>query len=300
MDPDPLFRCRTLGAQDAIAYRLSTFAALEPLLQSAGTAGTIAVGLESEDGLMSAGLALGAIHADGGATLSSFFVRPAWRGRRLGQVLHAGFVQACRARGVHELAGTYMSGQDATPALEALLARCGWSVPQPSMLVVHASLESIRHAPWIRAYPLPPGMEIVRWLDVTPSERDALLASDARQPWIAPDLRPFDHETACEPHTSLALRHQGEIIGWVINHQVGEVLRYTCSFMHPRHQRLGRILLLYNEAVARMPAAGFSTGMWTVPMRHAGMVAFARRWMAPHATRFCETRKVRLAIGIAD
>jgi GNAT superfamily N-acetyltransferase len=297
MATDPVPRCRSLLPQDALAFRLCTFPACEPLLHAAsGAQGPIAIGLETADGA-AAGLALASVDADGAAMLASFFVQPSWRGRGFGRLLHHAFVEGCRARGVHHVTAVYMSGQASTPALEALLAQGGWSAPEASMLVVHASLDSIRHAPWIRAYPLPEGMEIVRWLDVTAAEREALIAWDAREPWIAPDLRPFDHEADCEPHTSLALKRQGRVVGWVINHRVSDVLRYTCSFMHPRLQRLGRIVLLYNEAVARMPAAGFSTGMWTVPMQHPAMVAFARRSMAPYATRFCETRRVQLALA---
>lgn len=61
-----------------------------------------------------------------------------------------------------------------------------------------------------------------------------------------PDPLPFDHEAHCEPHTSLALKANDRVIGWTISHRVGGVLRYTCSFMHPRWQRRGHILLLYN------------------------------------------------------
>lgn len=96
-------------------------------------------------------------------------------------------------------------------------------------------------------------------------------------PWIPNDLYPFYHEENAESLTSLALKLKGQVKGWVINHSVDKVLRFTCSHLHPQLQRIGCILLLYNKAVALMPQAGFDTGMWTVPVWHEGMPSGAMK-----------------------
>ena len=278
----------------APAYRAFTFPAWRGLLDVLDNPAVVAMGVVLDG--KPVGLALGHLAEAGSAMLDSVYVTPAMRCRGMAAAAVAALASACRARGAHTLSCTYMSGQPTTPAFEALLARGGWSAPERRMLVVQATLDSIRHAPWMREYPLPADMEIVPWLSLDEAAREALRASHAAKAWIAPDLVPFDHEADCEPLTSLALRWKGEVVGWVINHRVDKVLRFTCSFMHPRLQRMGRIVLLYNAAVARMPEAGLNTGMWTVPVWHAGMSAFATRWMAPYATRFDDTRGSRLVL----
>lgn len=291
---------RTLGAGDPWGYQTYTFPALRPLLDRAGAGHVVVVGADTVGG-QPIGLALGAISTgpDGGrfAELLSLYVQPVARRRRIGAGLLAAFTDICRLQGLDEIRATYMTGQSSTPAVQALLARSGWSLPQPRMLVIQATLESIKAAPWMKDYPLSEGMQIVRWMDLNEADRAGIRESQGSQHWIPDDLYPFDHEAHCEPVTSLALKLNGQVVGWVINHRMDNVLRYTCSFMHRRLQRMGRILLLYNESVARMPQAGLDTGMWTVPIWHAGMAAFARRWMAPYATRFEETRGSRLDLA---
>lgn len=295
-----VFTTRLLHKPDAMAFRLFTFASMEHLLDEIGP-NAFAIGLfapdaSNGDANIPAGLAIVTLVASKHGTLSSLFVAPAWRQRQGGALLMQAILEECAVRGIAELDGSYIDGLASTPALQALLQSSRWSPPRPNMLVIHATLQSIAEAPWLRTYKLPPGMAIEPWVGLSSEVREALRQSDAQEGWIAKDLYPFNHEAQCEPVTSLALLHHGQVIGWVINHAVGKTLRYTCSYMHPRHQRLGRIVFLYNEAVARMPLAGFEQGMWTVPFRHPAMVAFARRWMAPFSTRFCQSHWVQRSL----
>jgi GNAT superfamily N-acetyltransferase len=296
-------RVRRLGRGDEWRYRPFTFPALRSLLDRIDSDEVIGMVAETADG-NPVGLALGRVSndpADGWTVeLLSIYVHPDQRRRGIGVRLTRAFVQACRDHPhLLEIRATFMTGSNSTPAVLALLGRGGWTDPAPRMWVIEATLDSIRAAPWMKSFPIPEGMEIVPWLALSQADRDRIASSQQLLQWIPQDLYPFDHEAHCEPITSLALRHQGEVVGWVINHRVGDILRYTCSFMHRRLQRMGRILLLYNEAVARMPQAGLTTGMWTVPVWHPGMSAFAKRWMAPYATRFEQTLGSRLVLRSA-
>jgi hypothetical protein len=189
-----------------------------------------------------------------------------------------------------------MVEQNTTSAVECALRKAGWGDPQARMLVVRCSLDSIKDAPWMKDYRLPAGYEIISWVDVSATERAHIMETHRQAPWIAPDLVPFDFEAHIEPLTSVALRVNGQILGWCLNHVVDGILRYTCSFVRRDLQRLGRIVLLYNEAVARMPQAGLSVGSWTVPLAHPGMAAFARRHMQPYSIFFGETRGIEKRI----
>jgi GNAT superfamily N-acetyltransferase len=188
------------------------------------------------------------------AELLSLSVAEKLRGQGVATELLRRVEEACLARGIDTLYGHYMSGEDSTAAVERVLEKRAFSVPVPRMLAVRCSLESISHAPWIKRYKLPPHFEILPWTELSEAERAQIRQSNAAAPWIPDDLLPFLFEADIEPVTSLALRVRGEIRGWVINHLVEGMLRFTCSYMHPEQQRLGRILLLYNEAVRRSPS----------------------------------------------
>ena len=168
------------------------------------------------------------------------------------------------------------------------------------MLVVRCSLDSIKSAPWLSRYPLPKGYEVQPWAQVTTAEREVLRVSNLEKPWIAPDLVPFDYEENYEPVTSVALKVNGAIVGWCLTHAVEGMLRFTCAFVRKDLQRLGRLLLLWDEVVARMPHAGCSVGMWTIRLSSKSMVDFASKHMQPYSIFFGETRGVTLHLGTSD
>ena len=283
-------------ADAASAFRHMTFPAYQHLLDfDSSRPAPLAIAVRNEAD--STGLALAYPAADNAADLLSVFVESGARGQGLGTELVRRIESVCMTRGVKKLTATYMTGQPGTEAVERIFARTGWSEPHTRMLVVRCSLDSIKSAPWMKQYRLPEGYEILSWIDVSAQERREIMESHKAEAWIAADLVPFDFEQDIEPITSIALRVRGRILGWCLNHVIGDVLRYTCSFVRRDLQRLGRILLLYNEAVARMPRARLSVGSWTVPVWHAGMANFARKHMQPYSIFFGETRGVEKSIA---
>ena len=285
------------SAAMADGFRHMTFPAFRDLLDfDPAKRAPLAVGARVNEHPV--GLALAApTGAPGGGELLSLYVDQDYRRRGVAGELMRQTLAACAARGAAEISATYMSGQAGTAAVERIFESSGWDAPETRMLVVRCSLESIKAAPWLNRFTVPPGYEVLPWVEVGAAERAAIRDSHAHKPWVATDLMPFDFEQGIEPITSVALRVKGEILGWCLNHVVGDVLRYTCSFVRRDLQRLGRILLLYNEAVARMPAAGMSVGMWTVPVGHAGMMSFARKHMQPYSIFFGETRGVKIRLA---
>jgi len=253
----------------------------------------LAIGTLQND--VPAGLALLVMNPSSGeGELLSIFVSPRFRRSGIAIELMQRTLAYCKTHRIQNISATYMSGQNSTQTLENIFNKTGWAAPQTRMLVVRCSLDSIKSAPWLNRYALPKGYEVLPWAQVTTAEREALRTSNLEKPWIAPDLLPFDFEENYEPVTSVALKFNGAIVGWCLNHVVDEMLRFTCSFLRRDLQRLGRIVLLYSDSVCRMPAAGLSIGMWTVPIKHAGMVNFARKHMQPYSIFFGETRGVKL------
>ena len=287
-------------AKAAAQYRSMTFPAFQGLLNfNSADVAPLAIGtLQNE---APAGLALLVTNPSAAeAELLSIFVSPQLRRNGIALELMQRTLAYCKKQNIQKISATYMSGQDSTQTLENIFKKTGWALPQTRMLVVRCSLDSIKSAPWLNRYELPKGYEVLPWAQVTSAEREALRVSNLEKPWIAPDLVPFDFEENYEPVTSVALRVNGAIVGWCLNHVVDGILRFTCSFLRRDLQRLGRIVLLYSDSVSRAPAAGLSVGMWTVPIRHAGMVNFASKHMQPYSIFFGETRGVTIQMGTAD
>jgi GNAT superfamily N-acetyltransferase len=230
--------------------------------------------------------------------LLSIYVDGNYRNRGVASVLVERTCAELTVRGFKSVHGCYMTGQPVTAALERVLAKTGWSAPLTRMLVVRCTLDSVAGAPWIENFrTLPTGYSLIPWVNLTAHERACLRSSNERDHWIADDLIPFDFEFNIEPVTSLALRYRGVIVGWCLNHIVGDVLRFTCSYMRTDLARLGRILLLYSEAVTRMTHIGITEGMWAIPACHSQYVRFAKRWMQPYSVFFGETRGIHKSLA---
>jgi GNAT superfamily N-acetyltransferase len=281
-----------LARGDAARYGTMTFPSYRELIDVDEHAVAIGAARAGEP----CGMVLGYFPPDQDTEVShllSLFVDPAHRGRGLGETLLHRLEELLRDSGKSCVRATYMTGKPGIAAFEHVLQKCAWDLPHTRMVVVRSTIPVIANAPWMRLIELPEGMEIVAWSDVTEAQRGVLRRSHEETHWIAEDLIPFDHEENFDPCTSVALCQDGQIVGWVINHQMSrELIRFTCAYMRPELQRLGRIVWLYAESVRRMERHGFHEGIWTIPLKHPRHAAFARRWMAPYATFFGETRGV--------
>ena len=287
-------------AKAAAQYRSMTFPAYQGLLNfNSADVAPLAIGtLQNE---APAGLALLVTNPSAAeAELLSIFVSPRLRRNGIALELMQRTLAYCKKQNIQKISATYMSGQDSTQTLENIFKKTGWALPQTRMLVVRCSLDSIKSAPWLNRYELPKGYEVLPWAQVTTAEREALRVSNLEKPWIAPDLVPFDFEENYEPVTSVALRVNGAIVGWCLTHAVEGMLRFTCAFVRKDLQRLGRLLLLWDEVVARMPHAGCTVGMWTIRLSSKSMVDFARKNIQPYSIYFGETRGVTIQMAFPE
>lgn len=228
------------------------------------------------------------------AELLSVFVRSDRRGHGIGGRLVEAIEMAAKNRGAQRLVGVYTTGKPGIEAFEKIATRREWSGPETRMVSVRFSAESLAAAPWIGRYRLGPSYEIFPWAELRNDERDQIRKTHEQEKWIAEDLVPWLHDShGFEPRTSLGLRRDGVVVGWIINHLMDEkTVRYTCSFIRKPLGKMGKIVPLYSASFERFIAAGFQQATFTTPLQHRGMVGFARKWFGPWSTFLGETRGV--------
>lgn len=230
--------------------------------------------------------------------LLSIFVSQSLRKRGLATQILTALQDELRSRGYQALETVYMSGRPAAAAAERLLANAGWEEPVMRMLTLRFTVASMRQAPWIGndKYKLPDGYEIIPWHDMKAEELEALQASQEEGGWIPEDLIPWrSSPREIEPITSVALRARGQIVGWVVNHQLEDkIIRITSAYIRPELGRLARLLPVLSESFARYGARNPDDALviFTTPRKHERMAAFARRWLGPYSVFVGETRGV--------
>jgi len=239
-----------------------------------------------------AGLALAQTGPDGNSSnVLSIFVLPSYRGRGLGTALLASLEEQTKLRGSRRLAMTYARGKATTAALERIISKLNWVAPQPRMMLCTADARLLQ-AKWMRPRLLPPSFELFRWRDLKTRERETMLEEQQEQPFYSPSVSPFQEEEAFYPESSIGLRREDKIAGWMITHRIGpRTVRYTSLFVRREFRHLSLSLVLLTEAIRRQAAdLGYdSFGLFGVSAENRSMMAFVKRHVAPFLISLRET-----------
>ena len=236
--------------------------------------------------------------------LLALTVARAYRRIGVGRALfHAACAELASA-GVERVSCAYsFDTAESVLTAEAFFAATAWEPPETTM--VHCSAdESFLASPLLRELPeLPPEYEVCDWVDVTPEERDRILARQRAEPWYPPELDPFHFEPEMEIVNSLALRYRGEVVGWLLTTRTSsQTMYYRCLFVRDDLARLGRGLTLLAEAIRRhWDAIGRKPGAgeWSTPTSLPRMIRFIRRHLVPYGARVREQRRVRKTLALA-
>lgn len=215
-----------LSSENAEAFQYLTFRSYRPLLNDASPSGNvIGLGLCVENQPIGFGLAR--ILADAESEMLSVFVSTPYRGKGLGTQLLTQLEEMLCYRGCIRSRAIYTTQTRSTAIVEHLLQKTGWTPPQ-RRLVIFRFDRRILTAPWLRRVHVNPPYEVVPWSEVREDELESVRTRRRAQACIPEYLLPF--EQADSPHCtiSVALRCNGELVGWLIGHAISpDTVRYT-------------------------------------------------------------------------
>ena len=211
---------------------------------------TLAIGATAPE---PCGLVLAQI-ADSHAHIRSVLVKAAHRKQGIGTTLLRAAEEALRARGVTTVSGTFPGGKDTTPAVERILAKCGWDAPTPSMYLYTLPPEAAkapRTAAWLQPRDWPAGFDLVHWDDIPPTafEEVAGRVASGEVPGI---VSPFQEPDAINHRLSCALISPGRMAAWAVVHQLTEkTIRCTALYADPKAVPPGVGLQLLGRAYSQ-------------------------------------------------
>jgi GNAT superfamily N-acetyltransferase len=230
------------------------------------------------------------------AELLSIYVIPELRVQGLATALLAGLEDQLAHRGVRTLAGVYMTGKPAIPALERVFEKRGFSAPRMRMVAVRITPEEATRTPWYHKGKLPEGSEVFLWSELTAEERAGLQRSQEKHGWIPHDLEPWRYDGGFDPVSSIGLRKSGEVVGWIINHRIApDMVRFTDSYVRPDCHRLGALFPLLAASLERLRGTGVVCTFVT-SAQFGRMLPFVQRRIAPFGHFFGETLGVTKAL----
>lgn len=219
------------------------------------------------------------------ASILSLFVEPTHRQQGLGKQLLAQMQQVLSNLGYQQVDLTYRS-DIVTPALEHILKQHNWLPSRPYSLVCSAQVQDFKKAPWMYRHPLLASFTLFPWLELTPQQRQEIQAQQQAGLRYPPELDPFREEDKIEPITSLGLRYQGQVVGWMITHRIApDTIRYSSLFVNQDLPKIRCAIPLLAAALKRqienpeLPTLTFVVMAYNTPM-----IRFLHRHLAPYLT----------------
>jgi GNAT superfamily N-acetyltransferase len=279
-----------------------TFPSYRPLLSLAGstnpTTGGTPIVRCARQGDRAIGLAIAEVAPGSGATaeLFSIFVAPDSRGRGVGTALVEALEADVAEAGATSLGAVYMTGKPSIPIIERIFEKRGFAAPVRRTVVVRFTPEEAATTDWYRRAKLPAGATVFPWKDLTDAERAELRRSQEESPWIHPDLEPWRCDERFDEVSSVGMRKDGQVVGWVINHPIAPgMICFTTSFMRRDLARRGAIFSLYVASLERLKGTGV-TCTFVTASHFESMVNFVLRRCAQFISFCGETRGVSKAL----
>ncbi|HYV98723.1 MAG TPA: GNAT family N-acetyltransferase [Gemmatimonadaceae bacterium] len=243
----------------------------------------------------------GAAPAATSARVLTLTVARSYRRIGAGRALLSALEASLTEDGVTALSCNYaLESAESLAAVEGLFASAGWSAPEVAMVQCRAE-HGILESPIMKdRIALPPEYQIVDWVDLTRTDRESILARQRAAEWYPATLDPFHFEPEMEPLNSLALRYEGEVVGWLITRRTSALnIHYLCLFVRTDLARLGRGVALIAEAVRRhhtLVGSRPAHGAWSTPSYLPAMIRFIKRHFVPFGTHVVEQRVVKKAL----
>jgi GNAT superfamily N-acetyltransferase len=300
-DDEPVFDFLTEDVTAPLGeeWEEMTFPSYQHLLRLVGTGNADAMGVRpvasvAKSGFRPIGLAIAELPTSARPTaeLLSIFVAEDVRGRGVGTALLAQMETDLARRGVTQVTGVYMTGKPSIAGLERVFAKRGFTPPALRRIVLRFTPEEATHTEWYRKGKLPDDCSVVPWAEVSREEKEAVKRSHAEHPWIDPDLEPWRADERFDEVSSVGLRQNGQIVGWVINHRAApNMVTFTTSFVRHDLARRGVTFPLFAASLERLQGTGVTCTFVTAAV-YAHMNRFVLRRCAPFATFCGETRGV--------
>lgn len=236
------------------------------------------------------------LHPNGIAKLLSWYVLPPFRGLGIGKELLIQTEKVLHKNKFVSINLNYRSDWTNATTFEYILEKRKWETPKTLTYFCKSSMDIIIDAPWMHKLQLPKGMELFLWKEVTQKEKQEILHKKQTQNWYPNVLSPFQHENKMDLATSVGLKYEGEIIGWMITHRLkSDTVEFTAAFVDQnalggglRKQSL--FLPILAKSLNYLKEDGSKYGIWQMQVDNPSIQKFVDKFLKPYLISFVESK----------
>jgi GNAT superfamily N-acetyltransferase len=241
----------------------------------------LAVGLNFLGSPVGLGIALR--NPDQNTMLLSLFVQENFRGRGYAGKMLSRLEEMGSQNGSKVMIAGFNTTNPCVEQFKRVLIKCGYSEPAvTSTIYRHSSLGlSEEELPWFFKYELPADPDgLFFWKDATTSEKEKLKNAS----WLPAGLSPFIDEHLIENLNSLAVRVNGEIVGWIIAHRLrSDTILYRSLYMREDFRNTGIAALMLLKSIKLQYQQGIPQYMLTIVNENMDVIPMINRWMVGYA-----------------
>lgn len=248
-------------------YQTFTF----PRYRKAFTESTAAeryFGIGVSDELRPVGLILGKpnLNYPENMMVVSIFIREEQRRKGLATMLFQRFEAEMKAQGYRGVEIWYLNNRESIEYIERILKRLGWAQPEVREQIYKCGIDNLNHE-WINRYKIRRPFSYCNYSELSSTEKARL--QEGCNVWYYQGLSPFIEEDKVNPETTLFLKYQGEIIGWIGTFKASaETIAYRSVFIKKEFWGTGAIIPLlltairiHCEMIDKHPYAAFQVSL---------------------------------------
>ncbi|MEM9771126.1 MAG: GNAT family N-acetyltransferase, partial [Cyanobacteria bacterium P01_D01_bin.73] len=235
------------------------------------------------------GLAIAEVMPDNIANLISLFVQTPYRNKGIGTRLLTYSMKESRQQECEAIQLNYHA-TESTLALERILEKLRCQKPKTQFFLGRATIANFVENPSKGRVHLPPESQVFPWTGLTKAEGETIKSIGESGAYPS-EVCPFGNDPRLESTTSLGIRYNESVVGWLVTHRVSEdTIRYTHWWTLEPYRSQGWSIALLAAALDRQIAANIPYATFAVSAKEKPMVRFFQRRMMPYLDYTSESK----------
>jgi len=220
--------------------------------------------------------------------IHSFLVHPNFHKRGIGHTLLEKLTLIIRQRGGKKIEGTYRNHWQYVPAIQQLLKKHKWTKPEPQLVLANGKVSDA--LTFFSKFGVPKStFSFLPFTQLKKSELDYILEKQTTIQWFDPDLSPFIAQSSIHPTCSFLVKREGEIIGWIVSHQLRKDLNeLTALFIDDAYRSFKLTHLLIRTVFEKQLSLGISRFLTTSKVNGNAVAKLMKR-AGKESDIFCTT-----------
>ncbi len=225
------------------------------------------------------GLLLASFDNDGkSARLHSLVVHPEHRNKGVGTGMWTTMEKNLTSEGAQQIDAYYRSHWKSRPYLERILTKQKWQLPKEDLIIVKVRVENILELFVRDQLYLPDEYSFTPFLQLSVEDKQLIESQKGEENAFLDYLDPFLEAGSIYGPSSLAIKYQDHIVGWLISHLIApDLIEYTSLYIDREHRSFKLAHFLMRQGVINQQESGISKFLITAKLENRVMGRFLKR-----------------------